>query len=68
MIFVLVSLAKLAPSIPIFGNRHRKKACLLTNTRMQFTHEENVSMNATSWRNLLQRGATRMKQTDVKQP
>jgi hypothetical protein len=70
------------PSMPIFENRHRQKACLLTNTRMiythmfaethfsfgQFTHEEYVSMDATSLRKLLQRGATRIKQTDVKQP
>jgi hypothetical protein len=34
----------------------------------QFTHEEYVSMDATSLRMLLQRGATRMKQTDLKQP
>jgi hypothetical protein len=34
----------------------------------QFTHEEYVSMDATSLRKLLQGGATRMKQTDVKQP
>ena len=34
----------------------------------QFTHEEYVSMDATSLRKLLQRGATRMKQTDLKQP
>jgi hypothetical protein len=26
------------PSMPIFGNRHRQKACLLTNTRMIHTH------------------------------
>ena len=31
-------------------------------------HEELVSMDATSLRKLLQRGGTRMKQTDVKQP
>ena len=33
------------PSMPIFGNRHRQKACLLTNTRMIHTHyreSENV--------------------------
>ena len=26
------------PSMPIFGNRHRQKPCLLTNTRMIHTH------------------------------
>ena len=30
--------------------------------------QKNVSMDATSLRKLLQRGATRMKQTDVKLP
>jgi hypothetical protein len=48
---LLASLAKHTPSMPIFGNRHREKACLLTNTRMIHTHiltiNMNVSMNAT---------------------
>jgi len=26
------------PSMPIFGNRHHQKACLLTNARMMNTH------------------------------
>ena len=32
------------PSMPIFGNRHRQKACLLTNTRMIHTHLFTINM------------------------
>jgi hypothetical protein len=32
------------PSMPIFGNRHRQKACLLTNTRMIHTHMFTINM------------------------
>ena len=44
MIFVLASLAKHTTSMPIFGNRHRGKACLLTNTRMIHTHMLTINM------------------------
>jgi hypothetical protein len=42
--FVLVSLAKLTPSMPVFGIRHREKACLLINTRMIHTHLFSINM------------------------
>jgi hypothetical protein len=32
------------PSMTIFGNRHRQKACLLTNTRMIHTHIFTINM------------------------
>ena len=32
------------PSMTIFGNRHRQKACLLTNTRMIHTHLFTINM------------------------
>jgi hypothetical protein len=32
------------PSMPIFGNRHRQKACLLTNTRMIHKHINMILM------------------------
>jgi hypothetical protein len=32
------------PSMPIFGNRHRLKVCLLTNTRMIHTHLFTINM------------------------
>ena len=42
--FCAASLAKHTPSMPIFGNRHREKACLLTNTRMIHTHMLTINM------------------------
>ena len=32
------------PSMPIFGNHHRQRACLLTNTRMIHTHLFTINM------------------------
>ena len=46
------------PSMPIFGNRHRQKACLLTNTRMIHKHINMILMQ----QNFTQKGKFRHRQ------
>ena len=40
----LLVLLSSTPSMPVFGNRHRQKTCLLTNTRMIHTHMLTINM------------------------